>query len=64
MDRRKKQSGQAILEYILLLSIILGGLTYFLSKVTEGFDATTAKYGAKIERQLRTGKAPASIWTK
>jgi hypothetical protein len=61
---RKKQSGQALVEYILLLSIVVGVVGFFVSKLTTSLDTTTGKYGAIVERQLRTGKAPASIWTK
>jgi len=62
--RRKAESGQAILEYIILLSIVFGLVGVFVSKLTGSFDSATLLMGGKMEKQLRTGKAPASIWTK
>ena len=53
-----------MLEYILLLSIVVVGLGLFIQKVTGAFDSSTAIRGALIEKQLRAGAAPASIWTK
>jgi hypothetical protein len=62
--RRGAQKGQAIVEYIILLSIVMGIVTYFISKMTGSFDTTTAKYGGRVEQQLRTGSAPATIWNR
>ena len=58
------EGGQAIVEYILLLSIILVGLGLFLQKMTSAFDSMTAQRGGALEKQIRTGSAPASLWTK
>lgn len=58
------ESGQAILEYVLLLTIVLGALTYFVQAISGKMDQTTAINGGSLEKQLRTGSAPASIWTK
>jgi len=58
------EGGQAIVEYILLLSIVLIGLGLFLQKISTGFDAMTAQRGGALEKQIRTGSAPASLWTK
>jgi hypothetical protein len=58
------EGGQAILEYILLLSIILVGLGLFLQKISSSFDVMTARRGGALEKQIRTGSAPASLWTK
>jgi len=58
------EGGQAIVEYILLLSIVLVGLGLFIQKISGSFDTMTAQNGAKIEVQMRTGSAPASLWTK
>jgi hypothetical protein len=58
------QSGQAIVEYILLLSIVVGMLVAFLSNFTNTFDKATLGLGGKMEVQMRTGRAPATLWTK
>ena len=62
--KRSKESGQALLEYIILLSIVFGMVIFFVHKLTGTFDKTTLSLGGKMERQLRTGAAPASLWTK
>jgi Flp pilus assembly pilin Flp len=62
--RSKRESGQAIVEYILLLAIVLGMVGVFISKLTGSFDLATTAVGGKMEKQLRTGKAPPWIWTK
>ncbi len=62
--KRARQGGQAIVEYILLLTIILGTVTYFLKTLTHSFDVGTAKVGAKLEKQIRTGSISVSAWSK
>ncbi|MBC7396094.1 MAG: hypothetical protein H7333_01510 [Bdellovibrionales bacterium] len=62
--RKNKESGQALIEYILLLTIVFGFVIFFVQKLTGTFDTTTLSLGGKMERQLRTGAAPASLWTK
>ena len=61
---KAKQSGQAIVEYILLLSIVIGLVTVVLGKFTSTFDVATTAIGGKIELQMRTGRAPATLWKK
>lgn len=62
--KKLNQSGQAVTEYILLLSILLVGVGALVSKIRDGSDIMAAKSGAKLEKMLRTGSAPPSIWTK
>jgi Flp pilus assembly pilin Flp len=60
----RSQSGQAIVEYILLLSLIIGGVGLFISKLTGSFDQMTAGFGGKVEQQIRTGSITPSVWQK
>jgi hypothetical protein len=62
MKKRSSESGQAFVEYILLLVIAVLSFGYLLSKLSGAFDNMTARTGANLERQVRTGSAPASIW--
>ena len=62
--KKKNESGQAIVEYILLLSIVVATSAFFMKTLTGLFDKTAATMGAKIEVQIRTGNAPATIWNK
>ena len=57
-----RRGGQAILEYILLLSIVLGLVTYFLRTMSDRLDSATAVMGGKLEKQLRTGSISVGIW--
>jgi hypothetical protein len=62
-NKKDAQSGQAMIEYILLLSIVIGILVALLPNMGKGFDAVTLLIGGKMEAQLRTG-ASASVWQK
>ncbi len=61
---RSNQSGQAITEYILLLSIVVGLFVAILGNFTNAFYKITLGLGGKMELQMRTGRAPATLWTK
>jgi hypothetical protein len=63
-NSRSSRSGQAIVEYILLLSIVVIGLGFFVRKIGVATGNMTANTGGKLERQLRTGSAPPDIWIK
>lgn len=63
-DLAKNQSGQAMVEYILLLTIVVVGAGLFLQSLSKAIDQMTAAQGGKLERQIRTGSAPASLWKK
>jgi Flp pilus assembly pilin Flp len=60
--RRSSQGGQAIVEYVLLLAIAVVSVGYLLGKLSGAFDTMTENTGAKLEMQVRTGSAPATIW--
>ena len=62
--KRKNQSGQAVVEYIVLLSIAVGLMAFFVKSLTSGIDKTIPRWGRGIEVQLRAGAAPASLWKK
>jgi Flp pilus assembly pilin Flp len=62
--QKRNQSGQALVEYVILLSIVVGIVAVFMNKLSGAFDVTTARYGGKVEQQLRTGNAPPSIWDR
>ncbi len=67
MDRGKsvqKIRGQAILEYVILLSITLGLGVFVFNTLTKNLDQSIPKMGGNLEKQLRSGAAPASLWRK
>lgn len=62
--RKKQESGQAILEYVILLGITLGIMVFFIRTMTQTLNNAIPKIGGTFERQLRTGAAPAKLWRK
>jgi hypothetical protein len=62
MKKRSKQSGQAVVEYIILLSFTMAIVVGFAKKMTGIFDKAAPKMGGAFERQLRGGAAPAGMW--
>jgi TRAP-type mannitol/chloroaromatic compound transport system permease small subunit len=60
----KKNSGQALIEYIILLSIMIGIFALILPGLSKTFDVATTAISGKMETQLRTGMAPATLWTQ
>ena len=61
---KKSESGQAVLEYILLLAIVLGSLGFMVRFLRDRTDQMAAKSGAKMEKMLRTGSAAPERWTR
>jgi hypothetical protein len=62
LQKKPKQAGQAVLEYVMLLGITVGTMLYFVRTMNKTFDKTVPKWGGRLERQLRAGAAPAKVW--
>jgi hypothetical protein len=62
--RKKRNSGQAVVEYIVLLTMVIGIMVAFLRTLNGSFNKAVPKMGGVIERQLRTGAASAGVWRK
>ncbi len=58
----KKEGGQAVLEYVLILSLALGAAVTLARGVREALDSGVLKLGAQLEKDLRTGRAPAHVF--
>lgn len=61
-ENRKAQSGQAVLEYIILLSITLTGATLIARGILTSLDDAVLRFGGKLEKNLKTGRAPVGVW--
>ncbi len=57
-----KQSGQAIVEYILLLAFIVGTASFATKTLIQQLDKTTVRIGGNLERALKSGRAHVRIW--
>ncbi len=64
LKRKKRQGGQAVVEYILLLSIVIGSAAVIARQMGMFADKLAAKSGGKLEKMLRTGAESPKVWTK
>ena len=55
-------SGQAVTEYILILSITVGLTATFSRKILTGINKGVQALGAGLEQQLKTGRVSISVW--
>lgn len=56
------ESGQATVEYILLLSLVAVAALGVFSAVRTAVDDGVVIMGAELQRNLKTGRAPASVF--
>lgn len=61
--KSKKQSGQAVLEYILLLAVILVLVTGFSKTILRTMDQGILRFGAEFEKRIKTGRLPPNVWS-
>lgn len=58
----RQESGQAITEYLLLLSIVVFGATALIRGIMSAFDQGILTLGGQLEKDLKTGRAKLSVW--
>ncbi len=56
------ESGQATVEYILILSVVVAGAGLLSRKLIEALDSGVLKLGGQLEKDLKTGRAPVDVW--
>ena len=56
------ESGQAAVEYLILLSAIAVGATALSRGVVKMLDQAILVIGANLEKDLKTGRAAVGIW--
>ena len=57
-----KNLGQALIEYILLLSILVGLSSLIFRTISSTFDRGLPLLGARMEAALKTGRTPNHLW--
>lgn len=62
MKRSPSQTGQATLEYIFVLSFAVVTAVFMARFLMDRLDNKVLQLGGTIEKQLKTGRAPVSIW--
>lgn len=58
----REDSGQGTVEYILLLSITVGGVATLTRGILKAIDNSILGLGGQLERDLKTGRASLSAW--
>ncbi len=59
----RDDSGQAVTEYVLLLSMTLTGTVLIARGILGLLDTITAHFGGQLEKDLKTGRAPISVFS-
>lgn len=62
INRPPHISGQATVEYILLLAFVLTMAVGMGKALLSGLDKGVLGFGATLERNLKTGRLPANVW--
>lgn len=57
-----EESGQAFTEYILILAFSISVLIALSRAILEAVDGSILRFGSRLERALKTGRAPAGVW--
>ena len=57
------EDGQAIFEYVFLLSIALTTAVFIGKSIISVFDRGILSVGATLEKYLKTGRLPPRVWT-
>lgn len=60
------ESGQAVTEYVLILTLAIGGAIGIAKALIGVFDKFTLALGAQLEKDLKSGRAnadPGAIWS-
>lgn len=60
--RLRDQSGQASLEYVLILALALTASALLAKGLSQALDASVLRFGAQLEKDLKTGRAQASVY--
>jgi hypothetical protein len=58
----RDESGQAIIEYILLLSLIFTVSAAFSRRIISALDSSITVFNGTLEKDLRTGRIGVGIW--
>jgi hypothetical protein len=57
------QSGQSLLEYILIVGLVVFGAAQVSRRFIDTLDRVVLRVGADLERDLKSGRAPLGVWS-
>ena len=58
----RDESGQGLTEYVLLLSVVVVAAGAMGKALMRALDRGILTFGGQLERHLKTGRAPLSVW--
>lgn len=58
----REEEGQGVIEYILLLSMTVIGAGLLARGILKALDSGVLKLGGQLEKDLKTGRAPLSVY--
>jgi Flp pilus assembly pilin Flp len=58
----KDERGQAVTEYVLLLSATVVAAGFLAKRIMAVLDSGVLKLGGQLEKDLKTGRAPLNVW--
>lgn len=58
----REDDGQAVIEYILILSVTVIGAGMLARGILKALDNGVLKLGGQLEKDLKTGKAPLTVY--
>ncbi len=56
------ENGQGVVEYIVILSACVTGSVALARQILSALDTGIVRIGAQLEKDLKTGRAPLSVW--
>ena len=58
----KDETGQATVEYILILSVAILGAAQVARQIRTLIDQMILRLGGQLEQDLKTGRTPINVW--
>lgn len=58
----RDERGQAVSEYVLILSVCVAGATALMRAILNVLDNGLKSLGAQLEKDLKTGRTPTNVW--
>ena len=62
VNPKGSESGQAVVEYLLLVSVIIFVSGAFTRRIIDSLDTSIVVFNGALEKDLRTGRPGAGIW--
>jgi len=56
------EEAQGTVEYILILSVVVVGASQLMKLIIQSIDRGVLRLGGDLEKDLKTGRAPVSVW--